>query len=134
MTTARTLPALALPALALALALAAPPLAAQQTPEAPAPEAQDGWLPEIPGLDEMTDAAREAIERLREQLGPALRQMRDAVAMLDDYGPPEMLPNGDILIPRREGGAEGLEDSAPDAGPQEAPKAAPDTPAPAIDL
>lgn len=133
MTTARTLPALALPALALALALAAPPLAAQQTPEAPAPEAQDGWLPEIPGLDEMTDAAREAIERLREELGPALRQMREAVAMLDDYGPPEMLPNGDILIPRREGGAEAPENPDPDAGPQ-APKAAPDTPAPAIDL
>ena len=63
----------------------APAANAQQAPAPPPAAEEDGWLPEIPGLDEMTDAARDAIERLREELGPALRQMRDAVAMLDDF-------------------------------------------------
>ncbi|MDF2234508.1 hypothetical protein P2H44_18260 [Albimonas sp. CAU 1670] len=122
----RARPTLALAALlAAAPALLAPSLApAQQAqspdqPPAAAPEAEDdGWLPEIPGLDEMTGAAREAIERLRLELGPALRQMRDAIAMLDDYGAPEMLPNGDILIPRKEPAAELDPDAAPKAAPE----------------
>jgi len=136
MTPARPLPLRGPAALALAAALAAAaPVAAQQAPAPPPAAEEDGWLPEIPGLDEMTDAARDAIERLREELGPALRQMRDAVAMLDDYGAPEMLPNGDILIPRREP-APGLED-APQTGPRAAPERAPEgegSAPPAIDL
>ncbi|SFJ12136.1 hypothetical protein [Albimonas pacifica] len=130
----RVRPALALAALvAAAPALLVPALAPAQPAQAPAeppaaaPLAEDdGWLPEIPGLDEMTGAAREAIERLREELGPALRRMRDAVAMLDDYGAPEMLPNGDILIPRKEPSAELDPEAAPEAAPDAAPGARPE--------
>ncbi|MGO4851310.1 hypothetical protein [Phaeovulum sp. W22_SRMD_FR3] len=81
-------------------------------PEAAAPE-------EGPGL--MERGARMLMQGLLEEVGPQLGEMRDGMgeamreagpairdflAMIDDlrnYDAPVMLPNGDILLPRRAG-------------------------------
>ncbi len=38
----------------------------------------------------------------RKGRGPALRELQGALQNLDAYHPPEVLPNGDILIRRKE--------------------------------
>jgi hypothetical protein len=90
-------------ALAAALVLALPAaLSAQE--ETPPPAEQPPELSE-----RMGEAAREAWERLREEMAPMLEALEGAMGALgrlDDYGAPRMLENGDILIPRK-----------PEAGP-----------------
>ena len=63
----------------------------------------EGLLQEMePALRDLDDLARDAkplLERLERDLGAALEGL-DGLA--DAYHPPEVLPNGDILIRRRE--------------------------------
>jgi hypothetical protein len=76
-------------ALLLSLALALP-AAAQQS--------EDG-LSE--GFDLLQEGTRLMLRGLMEQLEPALRDMRDRIGDLSAYHPPEILPNGDILLRRK---------------------------------
>ncbi len=91
----------------LALILSAPLPAAAQADD-------------IPDLDEIERSAREALRQLEQELGPYLRRFGDAVRALDDYEAPCILPNGDILIPRKR--------PAPDPAPPPAPDLAPSPP------
>lgn len=59
--------------------------------------------------EELSEEARRAWDEAREALGPTLGAIDAAVRELPMYHPPEVLPNGDILIRRRR-------EAAPNAG------------------
>ena len=95
----------------LILALLATPVAAQEA-ESPEPPTvmergmrlfMEGLLQEMePALRDLDDLAREAqplLERLEGDLGAALEGLE---GLAGTYHPPEVLPNGDILIRRKE--------------------------------
>lgn len=90
------------------LGLAAPPVAA----ETPAPKAEEGMglieegakiilrslLEDMqPKLEELSKGLDQAIK----EAGPALRDLLAKVDDFRNYHPPEMLPNGDIIIRRK---------------------------------
>lgn len=57
-----------------------------------------------PALDDLRGMAGEAGPAFREfmrQMGPALAGILAEIEDLSDYHPPEMLPNGDIIIRRK---------------------------------
>ena len=57
-----------------------------------------------PALEEFQDRAQEmepALRQFVEEMGPALRDLMDQVGDLSAYHPPEVLPNGDIIIRRK---------------------------------
>ena len=101
----------ALPAFIVSLGLSALPLQAQET--TPAPEtAEKGFslmeegakilmrsmLAEMqPKLDELQAGLGAALVELE----PALRELAGMIDDIRNYEPPEMLPNGDIIIRRR---------------------------------
>lgn len=90
---------------------AALPAAAQEE------EAGDGLMQRgaqlfLEGLMKEMEPALEDLSELADELGPALRgfaeemgpQLRDLLMQVEDwsvYEPPEMLPNGDIIIRRK---------------------------------
>ncbi|MDK3018098.1 hypothetical protein [Pseudodonghicola flavimaris] len=78
----------------------------------------DGLRQEMaPTVDSLRDWAERAGPSMRsfmEEMGPALAEMMDEVRDWTRYYPPEMLPNGDILIRRRP-------DPVPDQPEGEAP-------------
>ena len=96
----------------LVLCLSAPPLAAQD--DAPgrsliedgARMLLEGLLREMePALKELEGFAQEVEPSLRsfaEEMGPALRNLMGQVQDWSAYHPPEMLPNGDIILRRKE--------------------------------
>lgn len=53
-------------------------------------------------------------------LGPGLEALRERLGELGQYEPPEVLPNGDILIRRKR------QPPAPEPGPDSAPEPLPD--------
>lgn len=63
-----------------------------------------GLLSEMePSMDElrgMVDEIGPALEMFRAELGPRLGMMMDLVDDFGNYGNPEILPNGDIIIRR----------------------------------
>ncbi|MCR8550683.1 hypothetical protein M4578_22900 [Salipiger sp. P9] len=65
-----------------------------------------GLLDELdPALRELEDLAQEMEPALRsfgEEMGPALRDLMGQVKDWSNYHPPEMLPNGDIIIRRKQ--------------------------------
>ena len=73
----------------LALALAAAPAAAQ--------EAGPGE-----GFDLMERGLGLLMEELGGEMAPMLQQLRELAGEMGAYEAPEMLPNGDIIIRRRE--------------------------------
>lgn len=75
--------------------------------------------PTDPPSERLEDRARRALELFSDEIKDLLRGLGEGLDRLDDYGPPQVLPNGDILIPRRK-----------DPPPEDAP---PDD-APSIDL
>ena len=100
-----------------ALSLAASPLAAQT--DAPAPEDDGvslmeegaklllrGLLTEMePALDDLQDFAEEMgprMQMLTDQMGPAFADLLDQIDDITQYQAPEFLPNGDIIIRRRD--------------------------------
>ncbi len=115
-------------AAALALPLAAAPVLAQDA-EPETPETDEGFslmeegarmifrglLNEMgPALDEMEGFAEDvqpALRQFAEEMGPALAQLMHLIDEVGYYTPPEVLPNGDIIIRRRD-----------DAPPYEAPE------------
>ncbi|MGI3165093.1 hypothetical protein [Pseudooceanicola sp. 200-1SW] len=126
----------------LCLSLAAPlPLIAQDAPPDPAPEGEgdngalmreglrllldglSGGIDET--LDGMGEAAEEAAPKIRDfvlRMGPALAEALSKVGDLANYEAPVVLPNGDILIKRR------------DDAPQYAPPVPGENPDGSIDL
>ena len=108
-------------ALLTALLLAAP-LAAQETPAPDAPEEAErslgstlieegarlflrGLIEEMePGLEQLSrgfDEIAPILGTFLYEMGPALTEILNQVDSLANYGPPELLPDGNILIPRR---------------------------------
>lgn len=98
----------------LALALLAGPAVAQPPPE-------ETWLPE-----RLDRALREMMEDMKPALDEALDYMRSFGAIDDPrhYEVPEILPNGDIIIRRRDDAPEFRPD-----GPERPPSPAEDPPA-----
>ena len=88
-------------ALVAALWLAALPAAAQEG------EAEQG-------MDLLSEGTRMLLEGLLGQMEPALRELQGALRELDAYHPPEILPNGDILIRRKTPEELGTPTPAPD--------------------
>lgn len=65
-----------------------------------------------------------ALERGFTELEPELNQFLDRMRDMTQFHPPEVLPNGDILIRRRQS-----DDSDSEPSPESAPENAPDEPA-----
>ena len=83
------------PALALLVALAAAPAAAE--------EAGEGGTSDMDqGFSLLEEGTRLLLRGLLSEMEPALRELQGALENLDAYHPPEVLPNGDILIRRKE--------------------------------
>ena len=72
-------------------ALAASPALAQD---------EDDQLSEGMGL--LREGTRMLLEGLMTELGPALKELEGRIDELNAYHPPEVLPNGDIIIRRKE--------------------------------
>jgi hypothetical protein len=71
---------------------------------------QDGEIEE--GMDLLSEGTRLLLRGLLAEMEPALRELRGALVGLNAYHPPEMLPNGDIIIRRKT--PEEIEESRPD--------------------
>lgn len=86
----------------LCLALAAAPVLADETPKPPE-EAPKGDVGK--GFDLMQEGTRLMLRGLVAQMEPEMRRMAASLmALMGDisaYAPPEMLPNGDIIIRRK---------------------------------
>jgi hypothetical protein len=57
-----------------------------------------------PALDELRRFAEEmqpAMRQFVEEMGPALNELMGKIDDLSNYEPPEMLPNGDIILRRK---------------------------------
>ena len=54
------------------------------------------------GMNLLSEGTRLLLEGLMGQMEPALRELQGALQELDSYHPPEVLPNGDIIIRRKE--------------------------------
>jgi hypothetical protein len=79
---------------ALLASLAATPAPAQ-TAE---PETLDRFLQL---LEDLTNDSQGFFENLLTELGPALSELQDTIEDWSNYAPPEVLPNGDIIIRRK---------------------------------
>jgi hypothetical protein len=81
-------------ALTLCLGLAVP---------AVAQEAGEGGTTDMDeGFSLLEEGTRLLLRGLMAEMEPALRELQGALQNLDAYHPPEVLPNGDILIRRKE--------------------------------
>lgn len=84
--------------------------------------------PALDELQELADGFGPAMGSFLEEMGPALGEIIDEVRDWTAYHPPEILPNGDIIIRRRDP----IEpEPDPEIGPDTLPSQEPDT---AIDL
>lgn len=112
-------------ALFLTLSLTAAPLAAQEAEsddngglmKRGAEMFMQGLMDELdPALRELEGMARDmepALRSFRDEMGPALVQLMEKVEDWSKYDPPEMLPNGDIILRRKAPFAPEPEDDPP---------------------
>ena len=56
-------------------------------------------------LDQLSDALEPSLQALIKEFGPALRDLADKIDDATRYEAPEVLPNGDIIIRRKEDAA-----------------------------
>ena len=77
--------------LVLAAALAANPVTAEES------DVQEG-------MDLLSEGTRLLLRGLMAEMEPALRDLQGALKDLNGYHPPEVLPNGDIIIRRKQPG------------------------------
>lgn len=102
-----------------AAVLAQPGLANDQTAEPPAPEEKGFSLmeegarlffrgimqemePALEDLQDLTEEMEPALRQFAREMGPALRDLMDKVDDITMYHPPELLPNGDIILRRKQ--------------------------------
>lgn len=57
--------------------------------------------PALEGLQDLADDLRPALSDFVSEMGPALRDLLAEVEDWSVYHPPEMLPNGDIILRRK---------------------------------
>ncbi|WP_092810969.1 hypothetical protein [Roseivivax marinus] len=96
----------------LCLALAASPAAAQAPDEGRSLMEQGAEMffrglmsemePALQELREFADGVEPALRDFVVEMGPALRELLEEVEDWSAYHPPERLPNGDIILRRRE--------------------------------
>lgn len=99
----RTATASALVALALALGIAATPLAAQDAPDGAAnPDLAEGAEMLAEGFKKLFRGLMDELEPAGEAAEQGWNDLVDWLGDLSAYEPPERLPNGDILIRRKE--------------------------------
>lgn len=82
-------------AFAVALLLAAAPLSAQEDRNGGATDMEEGF-------SLLEEGTKLLLRGLMSEMEPAIRDLQDALRNLDAYHPPEVLPNGDIIIRRKE--------------------------------
>jgi hypothetical protein len=69
---------------------------------APAAQAQDDDWPELRQfLEKFSQESQDLLEGWADDIAPLLEQLRGKVDDLSLYEPPEVLPNGDIIIRRK---------------------------------
>ena len=115
-----------LPRLALVTALLATPLVAEEGSEGRS-MMEDGIMLFLEGLQKQMEPTMDELQNWADDVGPALRSfmnemgpaLSDLMEQVEDwsaYHPPEVLPNGDIIIRRKtpEEVAEEPEDGATD--------------------
>ena len=115
-----------LPRLALVAALLATPLVAEEDSEGRS-MMEDGIMLFLEGLQKQMEPTMDELQNWADDVGPALRSfmnemgpaLSDLMEQVEDwsaYHPPEVLPNGDIIIRRKtpEEVAEEPEDGATD--------------------
>ncbi|MFY0622095.1 MAG: hypothetical protein JXQ89_10400 [Pelagimonas sp.] len=97
---------------ALVLAMLSAPLCAEQEPEEGFSLMEEGAKMILRGLMTEMEPALEELEGLAREMEPAMRSfvtemgpaMKDLLEQVEDwtlYHPPEILPNGDIILRRR---------------------------------
>ncbi|AJE48077.1 hypothetical protein [Celeribacter indicus] len=95
------------------------PIAAQDaTPpsgEASPPASEEDWSE---GFRMLREGSRRLLERLLDEFGPALEELEGFVDDIDAYEAPVILPNGDILI-RRKQDVPPPDGAGPDIDPEE---------------
>ncbi|SFQ96352.1 hypothetical protein [Poseidonocella sedimentorum] len=79
--------------------------------------------PALEGLQGFGEEMGPEMRRLLDEMGPALRDILGQIDDLSHYAPPEMLPNGDIILRRRDPMPEA---PAPDSAPERAPETDPE--------
>lgn len=62
---------------------------------------QREMAPALEGLRERANEIEPALRQFVEEMGPALRELLERAGDLDAYHPPEVLPNGDIILRRK---------------------------------
>ncbi len=78
-----------IPAL-IAVSLASPAVAEETKPE-----------PYLEGLNEFAEGMRKLLEGFADELEPMMEDLAERLEGLRGYHPPEVLPNGDIIIRRK---------------------------------
>ncbi len=61
----------------------------------------DEMGPVMEGFEGFTEAMRPALRDFAREMGPKLTELLDDVEDWNAYQPPEMMPNGDIIIRRK---------------------------------
>lgn len=91
-----------------AITLFATPVTAQE---------DDGWLfPKEDDLQEWGEFGSEMMDGLLGKIAPMVEQLRQLVDDINAYEAPEILPNGDIIIRRKEDAPPPEQFDDPDAG------------------
>ncbi len=57
--------------------------------------------PALKDLEEMAEKMGPQLRRFVQEMGPAFAELMGEIEDLSNYHPPEMLPNGDIIIRRK---------------------------------
>jgi len=79
----------------------------------PAQSDPKNWEELRKGLEELSEGTQEFFESWVDELGPLLNSLRDKIDDLGEYEPPEVLPNGDIIIRRKPKAKIPMEQKAP---------------------
>ena len=79
----------------------------------PAQSDPKNWEELRKGLEELSEGTQEFFESWVDELGPLLSSLRDKIDDLGEYEPPEVLPNGDIIIRRKPKPKVPMEQKAP---------------------
>ncbi len=79
----------------------------------PAESDPKNWEDLRKGLEELSEDTQKFFENWVDELGPLLNSLRDKIDDLGEYEPPEVLPNGDIIIRRKPKPKVPMEQKAP---------------------